>query len=247
MNCGLNLAPARGPGDVLDPVDHGQPTLGIEKASVAGTQPAIGSEHLGARRLIAEVASEQPTMAGVDLTHAALVRVDHAQLGVVERHARAVAVEIGVSLQSIGAGSLGLAVELPQRDAHGEKEAEGVGAERGATRRRRLQIGKPQPVAQGGEQQEVRQAAGALAPRPRCRHGRPTNSRRVGALRPTGARAHRPPSAPRPGAPAACGWGRSPADRASRSRDLREVHPNPAEQRHRHRVDLLHDPRQRQD
>ena len=82
MNCGLNLAPLGGPGDVLDPVDHGQPALGVEEAGVAGAQPAIGRQRLAARRLVAEVAFEQAGMAGEDLAHAALVRVDRSRISV---------------------------------------------------------------------------------------------------------------------------------------------------------------------
>ena len=249
MNCGLNLAPLEVRAMSLTrSITVSRPLASRKPASPVRSQPSAESTSR-ARRLVAEVASEQAAVAGVDLADAAFVRVDHAQLGVVERHARAVAVELGVDLQRVGAGCLGLAIELPQRHAHGEKEAERVGAERGPAGRRRLQIGEAQPVAQGREQQQV----GQPVPTPSL-HGR-------------GADADRPleqPPRQRAGVQQACAhigrrllphpWRQQQVGRADlaqiahrRLATFGKAHPDAAQQRHRHDVDLLHDPGQRQD
>ena len=67
-------------------------------------------------------------MAGDDVADAVGVGLLDPHLGVVERLARAVEVDLAALLDGVRAGRLGLAVELPERHAHGEEEAEGVRA-----------------------------------------------------------------------------------------------------------------------
>ena len=152
-------------------------------------------------------------------------------------------------MHGIGAERLGLAIELAHRHAHREEEAEGVGPERGTTGRRRAQPREAQPVAQRAEQQLVGgRAALALVqrlqpqPHPQVEHP-PLEGRGVHHL---GAHLGRDllPQARRE-------QHEGRADLAEighhRLGLLDEVDLHAREQPPPQRIDLLHDPGQRQD
>ena len=60
--------------------------------------------------------------------------------------ADAVEIHVVLGVNGVGPGQFRLAVQLAQRHAHGEKEAEGLRPQGGAAGGRRLEEGEPQPV-----------------------------------------------------------------------------------------------------
>ncbi len=124
--------------------------------------PAVAELGSG-RRLVLVVAEEHAGVAGHDFADAVLVGVVDAHLGIAERDADGVEIDIVGLVDGVGAGQLGLAVELAQRHAHGQEEVEGVGAERGAAGCGGAQVGKAEPVLERAEQQPVGQPRPAAA------------------------------------------------------------------------------------
>ena len=154
-------------------------------------------------------------------------------------------------LQRVGAGELGLAVELAQRHAHGQEELERVGPERGAAGRGRLARARS-PAGRARAENSSSRPAGARRPRSQRRGadaGPPTRTaRRVSGL----ASMIRGPDVGRdllPDARRQQQVGRADLAQVAHRRlgTLREAHPDAAQERHHHDVDLLHDPGQRQD
>jgi len=146
-----------GGGEILHPVDHHQVAFAVDIAGVAGGQPAVAQVGLR-RRLVAVIAEEHVGMAGDDLADAVRVRRLDPQLDVaVEADPDRVEIDVAFPVDGVGAQEFGLAVQLAQRHAHGEEEAEGLRPQRRPAGRGRTQPGEAQPVAQRGEEQDFRE------------------------------------------------------------------------------------------
>ncbi len=130
--------------------------LRLEVAGVAGVHPAVAELGPG-RVLVAVEAREHAARSGDDFADAVLVGVLDADFGVVEGRADGVEVDVVGRVDGVGPGELGLAVELTQRHAHGEEEAEGLGTERRASGRRRRQVGEAEPVLERAKEDGVGQ------------------------------------------------------------------------------------------
>ena len=188
-------------------------------------------------------------MAHHDLADAVDIRIVDADFDVVgHRHAGGVGIDLAERMQRVGAEQFGLAVQRAQRHAHGLEELEGVRSQRSAAGRRRTQPRKAEPVAQRAEQQLVGDQR-MLALRQRRQSG--LHAEFVEALLER-RRIHHP----RPHV----GGDAFPDPRREQHegrRDLAEivhhgvglldeVDLHPAQQAFAERVDLLHDPGQRQ-
>ena len=153
--------PAVGDGAVADTLDHHQVTvLRLDVAGVAGAHPALGVDRLAGRLLVLEVTAEHPRSPRDDLTDAVFVRVVDADIALPERHPDRVVVDVVGRVDGVGAGQLGLAVDLAQRHPHGEEELEGVGAERRAAGGGRTQSREAEAVLERLEDQPVGEPRG---------------------------------------------------------------------------------------
>src|SRR5690606_28263552 len=128
-----------------------------EVARVARVHPAVGAQVLGGCGLVPVVADEDVRVPRDDLADAVLVRLIDADLYArIERNADRVEVDLSGRMDGVGAHELRLPVELPQRDAERQEEAERIGTERGPARRGRAQAREAEAVAQRPEQQQIR-------------------------------------------------------------------------------------------
>jgi len=188
--------------DVLEAVDHHEVALRVEIPGIARVQPPVAP--LARRVARAEIAREDGGVAGDDLSQPIGVRpVDpHLDLGV-ERDADAVEIHLPLAVQRVGAEQFRLPVELAQRHAEGEEEAERIRPERRTSRGDRGDPREAQAVAQRAKQERIgrarraRQAASAAGRRiSACRADRRSRSS-AGEVRARRSRAACPP-APRP-------------------------------------------------
>ena len=93
-----------------------------------------------------------------DFADAVDIGVVDADLDVVgHRHAGGIRIDLAERMQRVGAEQFGLAIEGAQRHAHGPEEFEGIRPERGAAGRGRAQPREAEPVAQRAEQELVGQ------------------------------------------------------------------------------------------
>ena len=188
-------------------------------------------------------------MAHHDFADAVDVGVVDADLDIVgHRHAGRIRIDLAEGVQRVGPEHFGLAVERAQRHAHGPEELERIRPERGAAGRGRAQPREAEPVAQRAEQQLVGQHR-MLALRQRRKPGLHADVEEF-LLERRGV--HH--------AGAHVGGDRFPEPRREQHegrRDLAEivhhglglfdeVDLHPAEQPFAERVDLFHDPGQRQ-
>ena len=143
-------------GDVLHAIDDHQPPGGIEVPGVASVHPAIAHVGLIGGGVFV-IADEHVGVAGDDLADAILVRLADHDLAVPERDADGVVIGLtaGRRLQGVGADELGLAVELAQRNTHGEEELEGVGPEGRATGGGGAHASESEPIAEHGEEEDI--------------------------------------------------------------------------------------------
>ena len=188
-------------------------------------------------------------MAHHDFADAVDIRIVDANLDIGRhRHARRIRIDLAEGVQRVGAEHFGLAVQRAQRHAHRPEELEGIRPERGAAGRGRAQPREAEPVAQRAEQQLVGQHR-MLALRQRRESGLHADIEEFLLER---RRIHH--------AGAHVGGDRFPEPRREQHegrRDLAEivhhglglfdeVDLHPAEQPFAERVDLFHDPGQRQ-
>ena len=222
------------------------PVLRLEVAGVAGEHP-LAVQRLPRGGLVLVVAGKAVAAARGNFADALLVGVANLHLHALEGHAHAVKIHLAGRVQRVGADQFGLPVELPQRHAHGQKEAKSLGAERRAAGGGRSQPRKPQPILERAEQQPVRRARNApLHNRP---HTEAQPKLKDPLLQPRGvhhARAHlRGELLPGAGREQQQGGAELAHIVHGRLGFLGEVHAHAAEQRQAHRIDLLNNPWQR--
>ncbi len=134
----------------------------LEVAGIAGVHPAVLQGLLG-RLLVLVVAKEHAAGPRHHLADPVGIGVVDAHLGGGEGHADGVEIDIVRLVDGVGATQLGLAVELAQRHAHGEKELEGVRPQGRAAGGRRAQVAESETVLQRPEEQPVGQLRLPLA------------------------------------------------------------------------------------
>ena len=188
-------------------------------------------------------------MAGDDRADAVLVRRLDAHLDAgVEGDAGRIEIDVVAAMLRVGADQLGLAVKLAQRDAERAEEAKGVGPERRAAGGRCAQAREPEAVAQRAQQQGF---GDERAPSGGERRQSGVHAEVIEALLERRGVQHpgadiRGDRLPDPRREQHEGRGDLPKVVHHRVGRFDEVDLHPAQQRFAERVDLLHDPGQRQ-
>ena len=197
---GATFLPPGGDDELLLPAGHAEEALVVQRADVAGVQPAVGVERLGGGLLVAPVAAEHDRAADQDLAV-----VGDPDRGPRDRQADRADLVAARPVHHRRGGGLGQAVALQHGDARAAEEVAEPLAERRAAGDRvrhlaadgRAQLGVDEPVEE--RVPEPQALAGARADRPAARRRLRTAVRDRGLGRGRG-RSCSSPRWPRPAA-----------------------------------------------